>query len=224
MSDQAITKPAAPRGAQDQNIANAITAARQLIEVARNDAEIAAILAGRGYDAARLAEGLQLQEAAQAAFTARQSAMAAQKQTTAALAGADTTARQTYSDFRETARAILTSAADRAALGLKGEAPRDAQKFVTQARAAYTAAREEPYRSALASFGYSSEAIAQAINTLDAFIIADEAQNAAIGAAKQATLDRNAAYKALDAWTRQFKRIAKVALRVRPALAKKLLL
>jgi hypothetical protein len=222
MSEQ--TKPIQPRAEQDQAIANAITAARQLVGTARTDAEIAGILSQRGYDEAALAQGLQLQEAAQAAFTARQTAMAAQKQATAALTGANTTARQTYADFRETARAVFTPSADRTALGLTGAVPKDTQKFVTLARASYTAARTEPYRSTLATYGYSSETIAQAITTLDALIVADETQNAAIGAAKKATADRDAAYKALDAWTRQFKRIAKVALRTQPALARKLLL
>ncbi len=218
------TKPVIIRAEQDQAIANAITAARQLIETARADAEIAAILAQRGYNEARLTEALQLQQAAQVAFTVRQKAIAAQKQATAALTGAAATARQTYADFRETSRAIFTPAADRIALGLKGAVPDDNQKFVTLAHTSYINGREEPYRSALATYGYSSETIAQAITTLDALIVADETQNAAIGAAKQATTDRDAAYKALDAWLKQFKRIAKVALRGKPGLVKKLAL
>lgn len=224
MSEQSALKPVQPRAEQDQIIANAITAARQAIETVRADAEIGGILAQRGYNEAKLTEGLQLQEAAQAAFIVRQTAMAAQKQATAALTGADTTARQTYADFRETARAIFASSADRTALGLAGSVPKDTQKFVTLARASYTNARNEPYRSALATYGYLSETIAQALATLDALTITDETQNTAIGAAVQATAARDAAYKTLDAWMKQFKRIVKVALRTKPALAKKLLL
>jgi hypothetical protein len=223
MSEQPI-KPVIVRAEQDQAIADSITAARQLIETARTDPEIAPLLAARGYDAAKLADGLKLQETAQAAFTARQQAIAAQKQATAALTGASLTARQTYTDFRETARALFTAVADRVALGLKGNAPDDTQKFITLAQASYTTARTEPYRSALAAYGYTTETIAQALATLDALIIADETQNIAIGAAHQATLDRNTAHKTLLAWLAQFKRIAKVTLRTKPALAKKLLL
>ena len=59
---------------------------------------------------------------------------------------------------------------------------------------------------------------------MDALSTTDEAQNAAIGAARQATARRDAAVKSLDDWGKQFKRIAKVALRDQPALAGKLLL
>jgi hypothetical protein len=224
MSEQPVpvTKTPVRRAEQDQEVANAITDARQMIETARGDAEIAALLAARGYNAARLAEGQALQEAAQAAFTARQTALAAQKQASAASEGADATARATYVDFREVARAVFTSAADRTALSLNGAIPKDAQKFVTTVRVSYAAALAEPYRAALATYGYPAATIAAAGTTLDALTAALGAQQAAAARAVQATSDREAATKALAAWVRQFGKIAGVALKSKPALARKL--
>ena len=220
----APTKPVRSYAAQDQRLADRITAARQIIETVRADAELTALLAGRGYDQAALAEGLVLQEAAQTAFAARQMAMAALQAANAALQVADAAARRAYTDFRATARAVFTAPADRTALGLAGIAPKDTQKFITQARASYAAAQAAPYQAPLSTYGYPQTAIAAATAALDALAAADERQNAAAGAARQATADRDAAAKALTAWVSRFRQIAKVALRDRPALAQKLLL
>jgi len=222
MTAEPTPRPAPRRATQDKLIADRIAAAQQVIETARDDAEVAALLATRGYDAAQLAEGLHLQEAAQAAFTARQAAMAAQKQATATRAGAETAARQTYADFRETGRAVFKAPADRMALGLTGNVPKDTQQFLTVARASYAAAQSAPYQATLATYGQAAATIAAALAALGALATTDKAQNAAIGAATKATAERDAAAKALDDWVRQFRRIAKVGLRGRPDLVKKL--
>jgi len=224
MPEETMPTPNAVRAyaAQDQKQANALAAARLLIETARDDAEIARILAARGYDAAGLAAGLSLQASAQAAFTARQTAMAGQQQASAALAGAAAAARQTYADFRATARAIFAAPADRTALGLTGNAPKDTQKFLTLARVSYTTAQAAAYQPTLTTYGYPATALTAAQATLDALSTANGVQNAAIGAARQATADRDRAVKALTDWVSQFKRIAKVALRDQPGLVKKL--
>jgi allophanate hydrolase subunit 2 len=47
---------------------------------------------------------------------------------------------------------------------------------------------------------------------------ADDAQDRVKAEAKQATADRNAAVKEMDAWVRQFTQIAKVALEAQPDL------
>jgi hypothetical protein len=179
-------------------------------------------LAARGYNAAKLQEGLDLQQAAQAALTVRQTAIGAQKQAVAAADGAESTARHTFDDFRETARAVFTAAADRSALGVTGSVPKDQQKFITTARASYTAAQAEPYQAALATYGFPEQTIAAALATLDAFTTAIEAQKSAVGATTQATADREAAVKTLNAWVKQFSKIAGVALKSQPALAKRL--
>jgi hypothetical protein len=163
-----------------------------------------------------------LQQAAQAAFTVRQTALAAQKQAVAAADGAEATARHTFDDFRETARAVFTSAADRTALGVTGSVPKDQQKFITTARASYAAAQAEPYQAAFATYGFPAATIAVALATLDSFTTAIEAQKSAVGAATQATAAREAAVKELYAWVKQFSKIAAVALRAQPALTKKL--
>lgn len=211
-----------PRAEQDQKIANDITEIGERMESAKNDTEIAALLAGRGYDTAAFTQGQTLQEAAQSAFTARQTARGAQRQASAALDGARTTALQTYNDFRETARAVFTSTADRSTLSLNGRVPKDAQAFITLARASYAGAQNDPYKTTLAKYGYPAAAIITALATLDAYSAANEASTSVAAAATQATALRDAAYKNLVQWDKQFRAIAKVAARTRSDLAKKL--
>lgn len=225
MTDPAVPapKPVKRNAEQDQVIADKITAAAQYLDTVVGDAEISALLAARGYDEQKLKAGRTLQAAAQAAFTHRQTMLAAQGHATAGLSGSTATAREMYIDFRETVRAITTfTASDRTALKVTGTIPADKQIMITAARASYQAAQAEPYASILATYGYPAAAIAAALAALDAQSAADTDQNSAIGSATKATADRNAAVKALDAYMKQIKGIAKVALRKRPDLLKKL--
>jgi hypothetical protein len=226
MSDQPVTPPApktpSRRADQDQVIANLITETRQMIEIARDDPAIAPVLAGRGYDAAALAAGLALQQAAQDAYTARQIAMAAQQQAAATAADALAAARAAYTDFRETARSTFSDPNVRTALKVTGVIPEDLQKFLTAARASYTAAQSAPYQATLATYGFPAETLASAVAALDALSEAYKSQKAIGKDAVQATSDRDAAVKALNQWAKQFKGIASVALRAQPIQAKKL--
>jgi hypothetical protein len=225
MTDTAVpsAKPVKRRADQDQKIADQIAADGQYLETVKTDAEILEILAVRGYDAAKLDDGLALQREAQAAFTRRQVAMAAQSRATAGLSGNTATAREMYVDFRETVRAITDfTASDRAALKVTGVVSPDKQKMITAARASYQVAQAEPFASILATYGYPPAAIAAALAALDAYAAADTDQNSAIGSATKATADRNAAVTALDVYMKQLRGIAKVALRKRPDLLKKL--
>jgi hypothetical protein len=218
--------PATPkrsRGNQDQRIADRIAAAHQTLLLVQSDSELAALLAGRGYDAARLAEGQALQVAAQAAFTGRQRAAADQTAATAARVAADATARRAYNDFRATARAIFPEPAASQALGLAGAASDDLQKFLTAARTSYDVAlNTAAYLTELARFGYPQATLQAACGLLDDLAAADAAQEAAKAAAMQATRQRDAAAAALDAWLRRFRTVAKIATRGRPDLGLKL--
>jgi len=225
MSDPVVPtpQPVKRNAEQDQIVAEKITAAAQYLEIVKTDPEISELLAERGYDAAKLADGSTLQKAAQAAFTQRQTMLAAQGHATAGLSGSTAAAREMYIDFRDTVRSITDfTASDRTALKVTGTVPFDKQKMITAARASYQAAQAEPYASVLAIYGYPAGAITKALKALDAYSKADTDQNSAVGDAVKATADRNAAVKALDAYMKQIRGIAKVALRQRPDLLKKL--
>jgi hypothetical protein len=216
-------KKSRPRSDQDQIIANRITAAREQILLAQGDAEIMTLVAPRGYDQDKLSEGLSLQQAAQQAFSARQEALGAQKQANENFANALVAARQTYTDFREIARSFLTDSTARTALGLNERIPADIQKLTTVARTAYTATLNNSiYLAALSPYGYSQSSLQIILTDLDGLISQNNAQASAQASAARATQQRDEADAVLILWLKQFKTVAKIALRSRSDLIQKL--
>ena len=216
-------KPVKRNADQNQRIANAITADGQYLTIVKTDPEISAVLGKRGYDAAKLAEGGTLQQAAQTSFTQRQTMLATQGHANAGVKGAALTARETFADFRNTVRSITDfTADDRKALGATGTPSKDKQKFITVATSAYDNAQHPPYANILATYGYPAATLTNAQATLTAYATADTDQNTVLGDATKATADRNAAVKALDVYMKQLRGIAKVALHKRLDLLKKL--
>ncbi len=230
MSDPVPTPPAVPpsplpvkeRADQDQAKLDRIVACGQKLAIALGDAEIVALLAPRGFDAAKLQAGVTLQQTALARFTARQSALKLPPQASAARESAEATAREMYSEFRENARRLYKSSADRANLALNGTVSKDTQKFIGMATISYTNAQKEPYAAVFADNGYPAAYLASALAAVEAFKLADQDQNAAIGAATKTTADRDAAFKELDRWMKIFERLTETALKHRPDLLKKL--
>ena len=217
-------KPVVPRSPQDQKMADRIADARETILIVQADPELAERLSLRGFDAARLTAGLDLQLAAQTAFTNRQTAMGEEDAANAAFAATRTKCRQDYTDFRTTSRkAFKKDPAAQTALGVTGRIPGDAQQLVTTARASYNAALTAPaYLSELALEGYPPAALEALIAGLDALQAANTRQETAHAAAVRATALRDDADQSLADWRSRFNTAAAVAARDRTALAAKL--
>lgn len=209
---------------QDVKMAAAIADAKNFLTVAGSDPEIAPLLAVRSYDAAKIAAGLALQAAAQDAYTARQTEISAQDAISAALSDADDAARAAYSLFRENVRAAPFAEADVQALGVQGRVPLQRAAFLTMARAGYDVAATKPYSDVLKNFGYKAADLGAAAASLDALEAAAAAQNSESGDAKGATKARNDAFAALDSWMGDARRAAKLALKGRDDLLRKLAL
>ena len=215
-------KPVVERADQDKKKLDRIVASGQTLATSQADSEIMSALQPRGYEAAKFTEGVALQQAALNAYSVRQTAMKAQSQATSIRNGAESAAREMYSEFRYNAKKLFPTAADRTALNLNGVVLKDAQQFIGQARMSYLAAQGAAYAATFAANGYPAAYLTAALKALDDFKTADETQNAAIGAATKATADRDAAFAALDNWMKVYERIAGSALKKRPDLAKKI--
>lgn len=221
-----VTPPSAPvarrtYARQDQTLANQIGQTRTALIASQANAELLALLEPRGYDAAAIAAGLALCDAAQAGFNARQEALAGQLQASLAAQAADRAARAGFDDFRGIARAVFAGdPAARRALGATGRVAHDQEQFLTVATAAYAAALDHPaYLAALSKRGYTPAALAVEQARLAALTQASAAHQAAKAAAQRATAERNAARKTLAAWWAEFRGVARVALKARPDLA-----
>jgi len=215
-------KPVVERADQDKQMLDRIVGIGQSLATSQADPEIMSALKPREFGVEKFAEGVALQQTALNAYSVRQTAMKAQSQSTALRTGAETAARPMAVEFRDNARRLFPSAADRTALNLNGKLSRDTQQFIGAARLSYQAALKPPYAAIFAANGYPAAYLNSALAAVDAFNQADETQNAAIGAAVKATADRNAAFAALDKWMKVYERIAQSALKTRPDLAKKI--
>ena len=127
---------------QDKEIAELITAARQLIDRVGASEEIARQLAENGYDAERLDEGRALCELAQENFTRRQELMAERMRMSEELADMDVSLYKHFSDFRVVARALFKDSNDRRQLGVSGRRTRDRQRMITTITTASAAASQ----------------------------------------------------------------------------------
>lgn len=202
------------------SIAVRLNAARVALANSRADGEIQSLVAAYGYPAERLAEGEALLSAAQRASEAKQAAEGAQQQATQEVLLAAGQARDAYQALAKVTRAVFK--ADKpllTALGLGGPAPKDTAGFIAAAQTLFENAASAPR---LAEFGYDAARLADERTRVSAFDTANQRQEAAKGSAQQATRDQESALRSLDAWTAQYLKIARVALRGKPQLLEKI--
>ena len=199
-------KPKATRADQDQRIQNDITQYVQDIQAVRDDTALAAALSELGFDSAALDEGDTHAVSAQSAYTQRQIAMGAEEASLKIATDADETARRRFVHYRDVVRiAYPRDPASRKALGATGSVPKDRQKLVTMARAAYQSAGQAPYAAALAKRGYNAASLGAAELLRDSLDSATAALTAASRAAVEATTARNDAYRTLTDWGTPFR-------------------
>jgi hypothetical protein len=207
---------------QDKAIQNYITESLQMLTTAGKDTEIVPLLSARGYDTAGLAPGLALQDKLDKAFQGRQTGSGGQLSATAAEIKAVRDARSDYADFRGIARGCFTDQGARVALGATGDIPEDFQKFVTAAKASYVAGKKTEYTAKLTLRGYSPATLDGLVTALGTLTSTGNDQNVAEGAAQGSTSVRDKAYDDLRAWMKEFKAVARVALKKRHDLQTKL--
>ena len=215
-------KPPVSREEQDRIITADSAAALALMDGIQADAEIAGIMAERGYPEQRFGEGRDLQAALQGAIEVRQTAMGVEEAAVKLLEAEDLAARTRYTDFRGTAHPVLIKASDRTTLKLSGNVPRGRGRFVTLATTSYNGTKAAPYQNILKDYGETTVALDAALKSLKDLSDADTAQNLASGDAQRATKLRDDAYKALMAWIRQLRALTRNALKQRSDLLTKL--
>jgi hypothetical protein len=202
------------------SIAERLNTAKVTIANSLAEPEIQSLVEDYGYSSGRLNEGMALYEAALAAVNAQKSAEGAQQQATQELKSAEKTARDAYQSLAKVARAIFKNDKARlTAFGLKGTAPITTAGFLAAASVLFDNAAAAP---SLPEFGYDAARMASERAKINAFDLANQKQEAAKGAAQQATREQVSALAALDAWNAQYLKIARVALRSKAQLLEKI--
>ncbi len=201
-------------------IAGQLNAAQLAIANSLADAEILPLVAAYGYTSARLHEGQALFDSAQAACVAQKSAAGVQLQATQELAQAQLAAQDAYQALSKVARAVLKE--DRAsltALGVTGAMPRSVAGFLSASETLFNNAAN---LASLADYGYDAERLEAEKAKISAYGLANQAQEAAKGAAHQASQEQTAALTTLKEWRVQYIKIARVALRDKKQLLEKI--
>jgi hypothetical protein len=203
-----------------QTIAQQLNSAQLAISNSMSDPEIQSLVAQFGYPADKLNEGKALYDAALAAVNAEKADAGAQQESSRMLAQAEKSARDAYQSLAKVARAVfLKDKAQLNALGLNHNMPLDTAGFLAAAYTLFDNARTLP---ALADYGYDSPKLQSERAKIAAYDTANQQQEAAKGAAQQATREQDAALQALNDWTAQYLKIAKVALSGKKQLLEKI--
>lgn len=193
----------------------------RLLQV-QNDSGLRTQLAVFGYDDAKLAQGLSLQNAAQAGYNARQQALTARSLAITQAQTAFEEALWAYRNLRSVALSVISDPAVRTALAADTPIPQDKQMFVSVARAGYTAVLSEPqFAETLAAHGYPAAVLENATALLDTLSAALSALETARQEAERATQTRNETLAALRAWVMRFERVAVVAARAQTDAARR---
>lgn len=205
-------------------IAQQLNLAQVAISNTLGDSEIQGLVADFGYTAAKIREGQATHRNALAAVNAQTASEGAQKTATARADAGRKTAILAYQSLAKVARAIFGSdRAKLATLGLIGGMPLPTAEFITAGYSLFdNAAGSAEIKTELAGYGYNDARLASERAKLAAFDDANQAQEAAMGAAQQSTQEQLIAMRNMNAWVNQYLKIAKVALHDKPQLLEKL--
>jgi len=212
--------PANPKN----SISDRLNAAQIAINNSLADAEIQARVGEYGYVAAKLTAGKALYTAAVSAVNNAQSAAGTQQQATAHVASAEAIARDAYQALAKVCRACLNDQpAQLTALKLDGKMPRATAAFLASASVLFDNALGIPeIQTALAEYGYTAQKLQTERAKISSYDQANQSQEAAKGAAQQATVVQDNALGEMDEWMARYLKIAKVALRDDRELLEKL--
>ena len=209
---------------EPQVIAALVARARTALTNTETDPDLAAALLPYGYDRDKLTEGTALTNALAASSARQQAEYGEQFEATEDADAAFEGARAVYMRHVRIARIAFEDDAGRTgALGLRGDREDDRPGLMAQARTFYTNALADTEAvNDLADLNVDRVSLQAGQAALDAALSAIAEQQKETGEAQEATVVRDAAHRALEAWLSRFFRIAKVACEGQPQLRERL--
>jgi hypothetical protein len=187
------------------------------------DPTVAPLLTAQGCDAAFMAQGRALWTAAREAFSRREALYGEQQELTRQVNEAQRAARAEFKTLAQLARVVFRDQPGLLVqMGVRGGTPRALPDLLLAGGTLFANVTEPTIAAALAAHGYTAERIAAIQAAFQTLQQANEAQEAAKGDTQQATLELQAAMRALDDWLSRFRALARVALREHPQYLEKL--
>jgi len=191
-------------------IAAKLKAAGVVINNTLNDAEIQALVAGMGYPAEKMREGLALLQSATELVNAQVAGEGGQAKATVQVKTAKKAAESVYHRIAEICRARFGKKPELLAeLGLQGGRPRALDGFLLAVQTLFNNIPGKPeVKAVLQERGYDDAKLAAEKVIVDDLAVAVQAQKKAKGAKEQATDAQNRALKELKDWLAEYKKIA----------------
>ncbi len=218
----APTKGRRSYGAQNKAIESYMSDAQQALAIAMNDGEIRSALEAHGLDEAERATAIRLTQALRECFQARAKGMGAKTEVYADLTTTAEARRLEYCSFRDIARASYPGRAERQALSVTEKVPEEHSRLISVATASYQAAQDDLFLAKLAKRGYSKERLQGMLADLAALTRMAAERTDTHVEAQNHTVARDQAYAELKAFMKEWKGIARGALRTNPGALKKL--
>ncbi len=208
--------------AQNKVIESYMSDTEQLLKIAMNDPEIRSALEAHGLDEAERATALRLTKGLRECFQARAMGLGAKTEVFQELNTTVEARCVDYRSFRDIARASFQDRGERQALSVTEKVPADHSRLISVATASYQAAQDDLFQAKLGKRGYSKERLQG--------LLADLAELTRMAAektdthveAQNHTAARDLAYADLKAFMKEWKGIARGALRKNPSALKKL--
>jgi hypothetical protein len=205
-------------------ISQFIEASKVIIENARQVPEVTAVLAGYGYDDARLAVGARLWADAESLVRRQAKEYGEQHQAGADTEKARTQAESAYMKALKVARvAFSEDAMASAALKLNGPRKQSLSGWMDQAATFYSNLGEgSTLAQGLLRFGYTAQKLQAEAALIEELRSKLQAQARETGEAQAATVERDAKLRELDSWVSELRAIARVAFYESPQELEKL--
>lgn len=187
--------------------------------------EIQEAVAPIGYDASEMKKAQSLFETVQNLRGSAASKRGSKSTTNKKASASERVARAANTRLSAVIRAVFPDAADRAALGLApGIAPDARPAFLAAAEKLFAAClgASPDLKARLAKFGYPDAFLRSEQAKIAAFRAELTEQAGARGESEQETIAYHNALNELNAWTMQFRKLARIALADRPQLLEKI--
>jgi hypothetical protein len=205
------------------SIADKLNLSQLAIHNTLNDPEIQAAVARYGYSPEKMQAGKQLYDTASQLTNRKARAAGAQKAAYDRCQALLQTASGTYQALSKVCYAIfLRDKSKLTFLGLKGKTPRRIPAFLIRAYTLFDNAQLPEIQADLANFGYNIQRLQEERKDIAALEQAYRQLQQLRGSKQQTTHARREAVKLMDDWTRQYHKIARVALKHTPEFLEKL--
>jgi hypothetical protein len=190
-----------------------IESSRVLIENGRGVPALSGVLAGYGYDEARMAEGARLWATAEALVRRQAKEYGEQHEATVHVEEARAEVESAYMKALKVARvALADEPLANASLKLYGPRKETLTGLVDQASTFYANLSAEPrFRQKMQRFGYDDRKLRAELALVEALRQKLQVQAKEMGEAQAATAERDRKVAELDAWVSDLRAIAKVA-------------